>query len=185
MQKAAAAIIMGVDDLLADPSAGRPAKLAVIQQLGAVLANRETLVAFMSGQAMKAPKVLGGPSTTGDPDDMQDQLDAANAANRHLVADRKALEEALHALGMSVLMPGLHYDANSVRTLAAQKRTEIQRAAAAVVGSNDYVRKDAVKPVLEEAKGLVGNVTADLVGKKVNGQKPITDKIDQAIRLVS
>lgn len=187
VQNAAGQITMGLDDLMADPTVGASAKLAVIQQVAAVLANKDTLIAFLAGQAApKATKALGGSggSPSGDPDDLQDELDAALTRVRQLEADRKALEEVLHALGMSALPRNdTPYDANALRAAARTKKADIERAAAAAPA--DSVKKAAVKAKLDELKAALDAVKTSALSNRVDNLDVAKSKLTEVSGLVS
>ncbi len=188
VQNAAGQITMGLDDLMADPTVGASAKLAVIQQVAAVLANKDTLIAFLAGQAApKATKALGGSggSPSGDPDNLQDQLDAALARVRQFEVDRKALEEVLHAFGMSTHPRNdTPYDANTLRGAARNKKADIERAAAAAPA--DFIPKSAVRTHIVEIRDKINaQTTSMLQGGKISGKDEVLAKVAEVAALVS
>lgn len=173
--------------LLEDSSIDDPTMLALVGQLRAALTNRETLAAILSGNAPKPPKALGGGSPSGDIDDLQDELDAAQEKLRKLESDRKALEEVLHAFDMSALPSAdSHYDGNDLRNKARSKKTDIERAASAAPA--DFVKKDEIKPPADAAKTALQKARDAMGGAKKLDQSDfdvITHALETILRAVS
>ena len=180
VQKAASTLIMGIDDLMANPSAGRPAKLAVLQRLAAVLSGPEEIVAFMSGGGQAAPttRALGG-----NPDDLQNELNAAETRLRQLEADRSALEEVLIVLSIPRLMPDMPYDGNNLRNTARTKLADIEHAASAAPA--DMVKKNNIRVKLTELKNAIDAIKTAPMSNKVDGIDAVKDKLREVVQMVS
>ena len=190
VQEAAGQIVLGIDDLMSDASVPRQVKLAIVQQLGTILADRQQLQQLLSGQPVQGgPAALGGGnSTNGTPagyvpkqqfDDLKAESDRADAQNATLLKDRKVLEEVVFDLGLSA-------PANTNTPFPDDTAKRIAQATERVVSEQisktGLVRQDDVKAVATTLTSSWGKKHKPLLGRKdVTVPASEVVKIDEAL----
>jgi hypothetical protein len=152
VQNAAEDIVLGIDDLVADSSVPRTAKVQVLEQLAQTLGDRGRLQAFLSGQAQPAQTAVGSSNPAPQP---------SSAGTTAEQARIKKLEDGYrnlaNELGISVpLTSGGGVDTDAFKGEA--KRTvddKVNKAKASSASSADTVEKSKVKTEAAKAKAAL------------------------------
>lgn len=152
VQNAAEDIVLGIDDLVADSSVPRTAKVHVLEQLAQTLGDRGRLQAFLSGQTQPTQAAVGNSNPVPQP---------ASAGSTAEQARIKKLEDGYrnlaHELGISVpLTTGGGVDTDAFK--AEAKRTvddKVNKAKSSSTPSADTVEKSKVKTEAAKAKAAL------------------------------
>jgi hypothetical protein len=155
VQNAAEDIVLGIDDLVADSSVPRTAKVQVLEQLAQTLGDRGRLQAFLSGQAQPAQTAVGSSNPAPQPA-------SASAGSTAEQARIKKLEDGYrnlaNELGISVtLTSGGGIDTDAFK--AEVKRTvddKVNKAKAASPAASG-VDKTKAKAEVNKAKAALAN----------------------------
>ena len=193
VQEAAGQIVLGIDDLMGDASVPRQVKLAIVQQLGATLADRQQLQQLLSGQPVQGgPASLGGGSNAGGTpagyvtqrefDAMKQERDRADAQNRTLLQDRQLFEGIVLALGLTA--PA---DTNTPFGADTPQKVQekVQEKAAQAVSSAGLVRKTEILPKIDEVESRASALHTSMLSNGIEGKDELDTAIAAAKTLVS
>lgn len=192
VQQAAGQIVLGIDDLMGDASVPRQVKLAIVQQLGTVLADRQQLQQLLSGQPVQGAAALGGGNSTGgtpagyvpqaDHDALRQEKDRADAQNRILLKDRQLLEQIVLALGLTT--PA---DTNTAFGADTPQKVQqkVQDKATQAVSSAGLVRKTEVMPQIDQIEGKAAALHTSMLSNGIEGKGELDAAIAAAKALVS